>query len=256
MNYPISSLGDSIYNTNIPGIGLRLYREAADSSNFSGYYPYKRNITSTGDWSLASGYFVVEVIKTADITGSGALATGRYSTYYVTGQQNNPFLTTTISSTAPILIASSSCEVQGGIDKVIQLPAVTKSAFRAIGTTQGEQNFSLSILCSGSENLSGTATSNTISLSFDYLQDSTNNQVIQNTATNTNKASGIGVQLLSTMNNMDTPISTGSALTIGKVSSNQTMQYDVPLKARYYQTSDTVTAGEVKTTATITIQYN
>ncbi|MEG2884937.1 MAG: fimbrial protein, partial [Acinetobacter sp.] len=34
-SYPISSLGDSIYSTNIQGIGIRLYREAENASNFS-----------------------------------------------------------------------------------------------------------------------------------------------------------------------------------------------------------------------------
>ena len=37
--YPLSSLGNSIYTTNIPGIGIRLYREAENNANFSGYYP-------------------------------------------------------------------------------------------------------------------------------------------------------------------------------------------------------------------------
>ncbi len=44
-SYPISSLGNNIYTTNIPGIGIRLYREAQNSTNFSGYYPYSRTIT-------------------------------------------------------------------------------------------------------------------------------------------------------------------------------------------------------------------
>ena len=33
----------------------------------------------------------MEVIKTSMTTGSGALVAGRYSTYYVSGQQNRPF---------------------------------------------------------------------------------------------------------------------------------------------------------------------
>ncbi|MFI7961115.1 fimbrial protein, partial [Acinetobacter baumannii] len=52
--YPLSSLGNSIYTTNIPGIGIRLYREAENSSNFSGYYPYERGGIS-GTRYLASG---------------------------------------------------------------------------------------------------------------------------------------------------------------------------------------------------------
>lgn len=43
---------------------------------------------------------------------------------------------------------------------------------------------------------------------------------------------------------------------IGTVSSNQTIEYDIPLTARYYQTAANVSAGEVTATATVTIQYD
>lgn len=256
LNYPISAIGNNVYATNIPGIGIRLYREAADASDFSGYYPYRRTLTPNQTYTLSPGYFVMEVIKTAMTTGSGALVAGRYSTYYVSGQQNRPFLTTTVLSNAPILIASSSCEIQSGVDSPVQLPTVMKSAFRAIGSTQGEQNFNLSILCNGGENNSGIATSNTISLSFDYNSDTSNNQVINNSAANSIKANGVGVELLWNLNGANKPIQKATKLNIGSVSSNQTVEYDIPLTARYYQTATNVTAGEVKATATVTIQYD
>ncbi|WP_454666838.1 fimbrial protein [Acinetobacter calcoaceticus] len=256
LNYPISPIGNNVYATNIPGIGIRLYREAADASDFSGYYPYRRALTPNKAYTLSPGYFVMEVIKTAMTTGSGALVAGRYSTYYVSGQQNRPFLTTTVLSNAPILIASSSCEIQNGVDSPVQLPTVMKSGFRAIGSTQGEQNFNLSILCNGGENNSGIATSNMISLSFDYNSDNSNNQVINNSAANSIKANGVGVELLWNMNGANKPIEKASKLNIGMVSSNQTIEYDIPLTARYYQTATNVTAGEVKATATVTIQYD
>jgi type 1 fimbria pilin len=197
----------------------------------------------------------MEVIKTAMTTGSGALVAGRYSTYYVSGQQNRPFLTTTVLSNAPILIASSSCEIQNGVDSPVQLPTVMKSGFKTIGSTQGEQNFNLSILCNGGENNSGIATSNMISLSFDYNSDNSNNQVINNSAASI-KANGVGVELLWNMNGANKPIEKATKLNIGMVSSNQTIEYDIPLTARYYQTATNVTAGEVKATATVTIQYD
>lgn len=256
LNYPISPIGNNVYATNIPGIGIRLYREAADASDFSGYYPYRRTLTPNQTYTLSPGYFVMEVIKTAMTTGSGALVAGRYSTYYVSGQQNRPFLTTTVLSNAPILIASSSCEIQNGVDSPVQLPTVMKSGFRAIGSTQGEQNFNLSILCNGGENNSGIPTSNTISLSFDYNSDTSNNQVINNSAANAIKANGVGVELLWNMSGANKPIQKATKLNIGSVSSNQTVEYDIPLTARYYQTATNVTAGEVKATATVTIQYD
>lgn len=252
--YPLSSQGNNIYSTNIPGIGIRLYREAENSSNFSGYYPYERSGIS-GTRYLASGYFVVEIVKTAEQTGSGALVPGQYSSYYIRGYPHQPFLTSTVLANA-ITIASSSCELQGNINKVVQLPTVMKSGFSGIGSTQGEQSFDLNILCNGGKNPTGYEVKNQISLDFDFPQDGTNNQVMANTAPNSTKANGVGVQLLWKYQNKNQVIRKGDKLDVGTVNSNQTVQYNIPLSARYYQTATNVTAGTVRAMATVTIQYD
>lgn len=254
-NYPISSLGNSIYTTNIPGIGIRLYREAENATNFSGYYPYSRSLTPGTTYNLAQGYFVVEIVKTASQTGSGTLVPGRYSSYYVTGNASKPFLTSTVYGNA-ITIASSSCELQGNINKVVTLPTVTKSGFSGIGSTQGPQSFDLNILCNGGQNPTGYEEKNLISLSFDYIQDGTNNQVLSNTAPASTKANGVGVQLLWNYNNKNQVIKKGDKLELGTVSSNNTVQYNVPMTAQYYQTATNVTAGTVRAMATVTIEYD
>lgn len=176
-NYPISSLGDSIYSTNIPGIGIRLYREAFNAGNFSGYYPYTRRVPSSRFY-LAEGYFVVEIVKTAESTGAGTLVPGVYSSYYAGNRSDRPFLTSTVYGNA-ITIASSSCEWRGAINKQVQLPTVTKAGFKGVGSTQGDQSFELNILCNGGINPTGYEEKNLISLSFDYQQDGTNTQVLK-----------------------------------------------------------------------------
>ncbi|WP_417211206.1 fimbrial protein [Acinetobacter venetianus] len=254
-NYPISSLGNSIYTTNIPGIGIRLYREAENATNFSGYYPYSRSLTPGTTYNLAQGYFVVEIVKTASQTGSGTLVPGRYSSYYVTGNASKPFLTSTVYGNA-ITIASSSCELQGNINKVVTLPTVTKSGFSGVGSTQGPQSFDLNILCNGGQNPTGYEEKNLISLGFDYIQDGTNNQVLSNTAPASTKANGVGVQLLWNYDNKNQVIKKGDKLEIGTVKSNETIQYNVPMTAQYYQTAANVTAGTVRAMATVTIEYD
>ncbi len=254
--YPLSPLGNSIYTTNIPGIGIRLYREAENASNFSGYYPYTRGGLRYGTtYNLAPGYFVVEIIKIAEQTGSGALVPGQYSSYYIQGYPTRPFLTSTVLANA-ITIASSSCELQGNINKVVQLPTVMKSGFSGVGSTQGEQTFDLNILCNGGKNPTGYEEKNQISLDFDFPQDGTNNQVMANTAPNSTKANGVGVQLLWKYQNKNQVIRRGDKLDVGTVNSNQTVQYNIPLSARYYQTAANVTAGTVRAMATVTIQYD
>lgn len=259
-SYPVSPLGNNIYSTNIPGIGIRLYREAQNNSNFSGYYPYSRNISGGSSWggtnySLDTGYFVVEIVKTASQTGSGALVPGQYSRYYLTSHPNQPILTSHVYGDA-ITIASSSCEIQGNINKVVTLPTVTKSGFTGVGSTQGAQTFDMNILCNGGDNPTGYEEKNLISLSFDYVQDGTNNQVMQNTAPASTKANGVGVQLLWNYNNKNQIIKKGDKLELGTVNSNQTLQYNVPMTAQYYQTATNVTAGNVRAMATVTIEYD
>ena len=255
-SYPLSLSGTSIYSTNISGIGIRLYREAEAASNFSGYYPYRRTLERNTTYSLANGYFIVEIVKTAPTTGSGTLVPGQYSSYYVDGYSNKPFLTSTVYGNA-ITIASSSCEIQGNINKVVQLPTVNKADFKGVGSTQGEQAFDLNILCNGGQNLTGYEESNKISLSFDYqAAANTNNQVINNDAPANTRASGVGTQLLWNYQNQNKVIAKGNKLDLGTLKSNQTIQYNVPMKARYYQTSPTVSPGTVRGMATITIEYD
>ncbi len=67
-----SSISDKIWTTNVPGVGLRLYRQIG--SQEGAYYPHE--IYRNGGVYLAEGYFVVEVIKIAQNTGTGWLAPG------------------------------------------------------------------------------------------------------------------------------------------------------------------------------------
>lgn len=255
-NYPLSPLGNSIYSTNIQGIGIRLYREAEGSSNFSGYYPYSRGLDRRTTYSLANGYFVVEIIKTAPNTGSGALVPGLYSSYFINGYSNQPFLTSSVYGNA-ITIASSSCEIQGDINKVVQLPPVNKADFKGVGSTTGEQQFDLNIRCNGGKNPTGFEESNKISLSFDYnVASNTNNKVIVNDAPTNTRAKGVATQIIWNYQNQNKEIAKGDKLAIGTLTSNQTLQYNVPMKARYYQTATNITPGTVRGLATVTIQYD
>lgn len=252
-NNPISSVGNSVYSTNIPGIGIRLYREAQTANYFSGYYPYIRNTATNTNYVLDIGYFVVEIIKTATATGSGAFEPGRYSAY---GSRDTlvPWLTSTVNGHA-ITIASSSCEIQGNANRVINLAPVTKADFKGIGSTAAEQAFDMTILCNGGENTSGYEEKNIISLSYGFTPEGTAQDVIKNIAPNNVKAQGVSTQLILNGFNRQV-VKNNDKILLGTVSSNQTIQYQVPMSARYYQSATTVTAGKVTGLATMTIQYD
>jgi len=248
----LSSLGSKIYSTNIPGIGIKLYRTTT-GGNASGFYPYTVDLDS-GPHSLGDGHFHVQIYKTNAVTGSGSLTPGQYSRYYNQGHPNRPRLTSTIYGNA-ITIASSSCEIQGNINKIITLPTVTKDKFKGIGTTTGEQAFNFKILCNGGVNPTNVQVSNKISLSYDFIANPDLKSIINSAPTNS-KANGVSIQLINKYNNANAVITKNATFNIGTVNSNQTINYNMPLTARYIQTAQTVTSGHVQGVATVTIKYD
>lgn len=247
--------GDSVYNTNIPGIGIRLYREAFDAAEFSGYYPYSRPVRRGTQYTLANGYFVVEIIKTAANVGSGTLTSGEYSRYYPTGHAGKPWLTSTIYGDA-VSVVPSSCEIQGSSDKIVDLPTVSKSEFSGVGSTRGEKPFDLNILCNNGQAGGNLVENNKISLSFDYdAVVNSANRVITNSAPANTSAKGIGTQLIWNYKNLNQEVIRNEKLELGTLTTNEPVQYNVPMKARYYQTEPTVSPGTVRGMSTVTIQY-
>ena len=256
-SFPLSSLGDSIYKTNIPGIGMRLYRKIGQEENsFSGYYPSQRNLQRGTTYSLGEGSFVVEVIKIEENTGSGEIAPGQYSSYYVTDTPDKPLLTSSVVANA-ITIASSSCEIQGEINKVVQLDTVNKSDFNGVGSTAAEKPFNIRLLCSGGVNGSDVPTSNNISLSFLYnIAPNTTNVIENNRSVPSSRASGVGVQLIWDYKNQNTVVLNNVKQNVETINSNNTKLFDIPMKARYYQTAQNITPGRVSGLAQIIINYD
>ena len=255
-NPTLSPLGNFIYNTNIPGIGIRLSRIMNLQDSTEKFYPYNwiySNDKFPKNIILAAGVFNIEIIKTAAITGSGAISPGQYTTHYFDNNISKPSLITTLKANA-ITIASSSCEIQGSINKMVTLPKVTKDQFKGIGTTAGERNLSFDILCNGGKNPSDLSTSNKISLSFDFTANSDLKSIV-NSATPKKKANGISTQIINKYKNANTVITKGSTHVLGSVNSNQSVTYNVPLSARYIQTGQNITAGLVQGSATVTIEY-
>lgn len=248
-------LGPNIYSTNIPGIGIRLYREVTNSNGFqSTYYPHQFTIRGGllgSTYSLGEGYFVVDIIKTAQTTGTGKLVQGLYSSYYLSSLSSKPILTSHVYGDS-ITITTSSCEIIGGRDKVVQLPTVANTGFKGIGTTQGAQPFDINIKCVGGKNLQQPET---ISLTFDYEAVNGWNNVLKNLAPDSVKAKGVGTQLVVRTSGANEAITKQTKVPVGSLSSEQQIVYNLPLEARYFQTEATVTAGEVQSNATVTIQY-
>ncbi|MBL5824726.1 fimbrial protein [Serratia fonticola] len=249
-----SSISDKIWTTNVPGVGLRLYRQIG--SQEGAYYPHE--IYRNGGVYLAEGYFVVEVIKIAQNTGTGSLAPGQYSSYYADGTgPSRPILISHVLANS-ITIVTSSCSVDAGSkNKVINLSTVATAAFKGVGSTAAEQDFSININCvggSGTELLPGGTGEGLVNVRFDYTRDASNAPGVLQPVQDSNAASGVGVQLLT--GNNSTPITSGTAVYAGHTIANQTNTITLPLKARYYQTAAKMKGGTIKSIATFTLEYN
>lgn len=246
---------EGVYTTNIPGIGMSLYREVASSSDDgidSTFYPHEYQLRPGRQYNLGGGNFVVRIVKTANTTGTGKIAQGKYSSYHLRSKIDMPILTSHVYGDS-ITITTSSCEISGAKDTVVQLPTVANTGFNGIGSTQGPKPFDINIKCVGGQNLQQPEK---ISLSFDYEAASGTNNVLKNIAADGVKAKGVGTQLVVKDSGVDKAIVKQEKVVVGNLNSEQQITYNLPLEARYYQTEATVTAGEVKSMATVTIQYD
>ncbi|MGB8665207.1 MAG: fimbrial protein [Serratia inhibens] len=245
----------NVWSTNIPGIGIRLYREAGSISTF---YPHTLRLGRNTTVNLNGGYFKIDVVKTAAQTGTGQLTTGLYTNYYMDGSGPGLPLLQSIVDANSLTIVTSTCNVDSGSkDKVVNLDSVTAASFGGVGSTQGEKAFDININCVGGvgeDLLPGSAGQGIVNVRFNYDQDTSNAPGVIKSQPGANAASGVAVQLLTGTTTQ--PIKNGDAVNAGRTVPNQANTLTLPLKARYYRTGTTIKGGNIKSTATFTIEYN
>ncbi|MCE7524172.1 fimbrial protein [Alloalcanivorax xenomutans] len=245
-----SALAPDIYTTNVEGIGIRLARRRQGSGlNDIVTYPHDQRGNSNTNYTLAEGFFRVEIIKTAAQTGSGVLTSGLYSSYYTDGSgSSQPVLTSQLYGSG-ITIVSSACEVDMGSRNIaVDFGTVSRSVFAGVGSTNTEREFQVGLSCVGPSH-----GQDTVKLSFGYTPDPDGAAGVIKIDEGSEAASGVGIQLLD--NRTSTPIANGDRVELGTVTPGD-HQFQLPLKARYYQTAPTVNGGETRAIATFTIEYN
>lgn len=243
-----SSLDSKIYTTNVEGVGVRLSRRL-EANNTLVYYPHTFEYGSI-TLRLSEGFFRVEVIKIAPATGSGSLAAGRYTNYYMDGTgPGRPMLTSSLSANA-ITIVSSSCQVDAGSRNIaVDFGTTAAASFGGQGSTLNERSFGIQLRCSGP-----TMGQDQVDLSFAYTPDAGGAPGVIKVDEGSGAASGVGIQMLDRRNNQ--AIANGAQVAVGAVNAGERDKVlDLPLKARYYQTGPVVRPGQVRARATFTIEY-
>lgn len=242
-----NEFANKIYSTNIPGIGLRFTR----SGPVGFTYPDTFTIKKTDQIYLFGSSFTLDVIKTANETGSGSIQAGEYTRYgYLPNSGITPALTTYLSLDA-ITIISPSCKVSGGNTHNVYLNTIPKHALSGVGSVAGDTEFSLNIQCSSSNQQTSLANIK-VSFSGTSPNNLTNlHGVLSNSAIWQSKANGIGIQVIDSQ--LKTPIIFNNEYIIGNINKPN---FNLNYIARYYQYESYVTTGLVTSTMTFNIDYD
>lgn len=228
-----SSLGNKIYNTNIPGVGVQITDE------YWGNVPFDAamNFPAGGALGPYLGYRV-KLIKTGDITG-GTLGAGTLAR----GSIVNEFYLSDVVLSGTNTVTSVACSVTTPqVD--VSLGNHDKNEFSGVGTATGWQTFDIGLDCNPNAR---------INVRIDAAQDASNIPGVMKLDDDGSgtTASGVGVELWFRPDS--------SAVQFGQTKYYYTSPYGgsetVQLQARYHQTAQTVTAGQANATATFTLSY-
>lgn len=243
----VAGVLNDVYTTNIPGIGVRLYR---DSGEIQTYYPHTILYDNTTTLRLVGGQFKVDIVKTGNMTGAGALSSGLYSTYYFNGSGvSRPVLTSTLDANG-IVIVNPTCSYRDGTDnQTVELEDVGAREFSGVGSTAKPQEFSIKFTCSG-----GSRVAQRLNLTLGYTAANNDQGVIKNTEGAT-YATGVGVQVMTT-GTTSQPVKSNTPVFVGNIPINSNLSPEIKLKAQYYQTEASINPGQVFATATLDMVYD
>ncbi|PWS07564.1 fimbrial protein [Enterobacter sp. HPCN14] len=228
----LSSQGNKVYSTNVSGVGLRM--TAVVSGNV---LPYDATLKANNYATIPGDGIKAELIKTGDITG-GTLDTGVLARASVINQ----FYIANVTLNGTNTITSESCSVTTNPVNV-PLGDHDKSEFNGPGTGTAWQTFNINLSC-----VQGAR----INVRIDATADSDAGVpgVIKLDSDPVN-ASGVGVQVWYRYE--DSPVQFGQERYY-YTSPSGGNEY-VQLQARYYQTTQSITAGKANATATFTLTY-
>ncbi|KLR43202.1 fimbrial protein [Enterobacter ludwigii] len=227
----LSPLGNKIYKTNIPGVGLRM--TAVVSGNV---LPYDAAVKAGNAATIPGDGIKAELIKTGDIAG-GTLTPGILARSSVANQ----FYIANVTLNGTNTIATAACEVLSP-DLEVPLGDYHKSAFRGPGSTTNWAIFWLDLRCQP-----GTR----VSMTVNAAADPSGTQGVMQLDHSPLSASGVGVQLWSDVTDSPVELGTLTYYNTSVFGGGDSLKF----QARYYQTGRTVTAGIASATATFTMTY-
>ncbi|MBM2775110.1 fimbrial protein [Burkholderia territorii] len=262
-NGNLTSLGNYIYQTNAPGIGIRIKTVvdgpawANGNSRGQTYYEDLDNgATLTSDpanfwgpfqWIAYGGTFTLEIIKTGEIQ-PGKVFSAEIGEVVAGGVVFRRF-----NLSGDVVVQYASCKVMSSSIRV-PLGSVPQRKFTGPGSTSDPVNFSIPIDCTGvtrnvymtfTDNTNPGNTGNVLPLTRDSTARGIGIQILPDSATGVSypiafgpESGAINQQLVATL---------GRQSDIGRV--------DVKLRARYVQTDARVVPGTANGILTYMLSY-
>ncbi|VEA70059.1 S-fimbrial protein subunit SfaG precursor [Serratia rubidaea] len=233
-----------VYQTNIPGLGIRISMWSSNSYYETPMTPtvapftwdINYNTHQDLDFNYGSGFIQVrvELIKTAEFVESGDL-----------NYQVNNIL---VAEQLPVQNLNVTGRIVGGCSvssSAINVPlgVVPSRNFTGVGDIAQPTDFNISLRCSADTR---------VSVRFDGTADSSGaaGVIALDPPSSGSAAEGVGIQLIYN----DLPVRLGSDLYVLTPSSNGDV--DVPFTAQYYQTRESVNGGPADGTVTFTMSYD
>ncbi|MHB7569440.1 fimbrial protein [Citrobacter braakii] len=227
-----------IYNTGIPGVGIKVYYTAFTQDTFDN--PPRTGTMGQGaipvDGSGLGQGVTVELYKTGPITSKN-IDSGLYF------QKTYDNLEVVRGSIVAGQVIQLACSLNSSTITV-PLPDALGSAFTGRGTTKGDTAFTINLNCDAGTRINA-------SLSGTQSAETSNNSILALSGAGTSGvASGIGIQLLYD----NTPLKLNNNIVLKTSAGGQEFPPGA-FTARYFQTKDNVTAGSANATATLNITY-
>ncbi|MBN3734948.1 fimbrial protein [Burkholderia sp. Tr-20390] len=248
----VGSQINNIYPTSIPNIGIRITNVGTSNR----VIPYTAGPIGSATWSSATfldnARYLIQLIKTGDISAGGTL-TGSFMQTRVGTVDGQILIDFRFASPVVVQPQVPTCKVATP-NVAVPMGAVFASSFKSVGTTSTPHAFDIALTCSGGN--AGTSTNAYVTLTDATAPGNTSTTL---SLSNDSTASGIGVQILKNGSPLgfgpdSTAVGNTNQWYAGRVAQGQ-VSLTVPLSARYVQTGATVKPGSANARATFTLSY-
>lgn len=238
-------VGNHIIETTWKGLGVRVtltFSPVGRSVQISSARNASLQLPSTLQ-TLQEPAIKVELVKTSTELKAGYLPAGTlFSVPLKVTSGDLPPVSFTLQS-EPLTLKSTGCLMLDSTQQNVQLPDVSASHFTHSGATDGDTSFELSMVCAHGQLV------NMLTSGVEITERNSDFPgVLKNIAT-TSPASGVGIQIL--FNGHPVSLNAVTPHTL-QVNSGHNL---IPFSARYYQTDKTISAGNIESILSVTLNY-